>query len=437
MLSKKLRFFFLCGVFALAAAVRAEVVIEHWQTPTGAKVYFVQSAALPILDVELDFAAGAIFDPPQKAGLAATVGALLEMGAGGMTETEISDRLADAGAYLASGAEDDLARVSLRTLAAPDKREAAIGVLEAVLREPHFAVEVFERERARSIAAIRDALTRPAPVAQRAFRAALYPGHPYGNAATPESLAAIQPSDLRDFWRAHYFAANANISIVGDLQRPAAEALAERLAAALPRAASLPVLPAQPERASAGTKTRLPHPSSTQAHIYLGLPAIARDDPDFFPLLVGNYILGGGGFVSRLMKEVREKRGYAYSVYSYFSPMKQSGPFTIGLQTRREQANEALAVTRQVLEGFLADGPTAAELAAAKDYLAGSFPLNLDSNRKILAQIANIGFYDLPLDYLAQYPSRIRAVTLPEICAAFARHVRMGELVEVIVGAED
>ncbi|MDR3158113.1 MAG: insulinase family protein [Zoogloeaceae bacterium] len=439
MLLKKLRPLFVFCVFAFAAAARAEVAIEHWQTVTGAKVYFVHSAALPILDVQLDFAAGAIFDPPEKAGLAASVGALLEMGAGAMTETEISDHLADVGAQLASGVEDDLARVSLRTLTAPEKMGAALDVLETILRQPHFAADVFERERARGIAAIKDALTRPGPVAQRAFRAALYPGHPYGNAATPESLAAIRHADLQAFWRARYGAANAVVSIVGNLQRPDAEALAERLAAALPPAdsAALPALPAPPMRVKPGVKQRLPHPSSTQAHIYLGLPAISKGDPDFFPLLVGNYILGGGGFVSRLMTEVREKRGYAYSVYSYFSPMKQDGPFTIGLQTRKEQADEALRVTRQVLEQFLADGPTAAELAAAKAYLAGSFPLNLDSNRKILSQIANIGFYNLPLDYLAQYPSRVRAVTLPEIRAAFARHVAMDRLAEVIVGAEE
>ncbi|MDR0736611.1 MAG: insulinase family protein [Zoogloeaceae bacterium] len=437
MLLKKLRLPFVCCVFAFAAAVRAEVAIEHWQTTTGAKVYFVHSAALPMLDVQLDFAAGALFDPPEKAGLAASVGALLEMGASGMTETEISDRLANVGAYLVSDVDDDLARLGLRTLTAPGRKDAALAVLEAILRQPHFAVEVFERERARSVAAIKDALTRPGPVAQRAFRAAIYPGHPYGNAATPESLAAIQAADLRDFWRAHYGAANANISIVGDLERPAAEALAERLAAALPRSVTPPALPAPPARAKSGTRQRLPHPSSTQAHIYLGLPAIAKGDPDFFPLLVGNYILGGGGFVSRLMKEVREKRGYAYSVYSYFSPMKQNGPFTIGLQTRKEQADEALKITRQVLAQFLADGPTAAELAAAKDYLVGSFPLNLDSNHKILSQIANIGFYNLPLDYLAQYPSRVRAVTLPEIRAAFARHVAMDELAEIVVGAAE
>ncbi|MDR2624852.1 MAG: insulinase family protein [Zoogloeaceae bacterium] len=439
MLLKKLPpLFFVFCVFAFSAALRAGVAIEHWQTTTGAKVYFVPSAALPILDVQLDFAAGALFDPPQKAGLAASVGALLEMGAGTMTETQISDHLADVGAQLASDVGDDLASLSLRTLTTPEKKEAALEVLEAILRQPHFSAEIFERERARGIAAIKDALTRPGPVAQRAFRAALYPGHPYGYVTTPESLAAIEHADLQAFWRMHYGAGNAVISIVGNLQRPEAEALAERLAAALPAgSANPPALPAPPAPVASGTRQRLPHPSSTQAHIYLGLPAIAKGDPDFFPLLVGNYILGGGGFVSRLMTEVREKRGYAYSVYSYFSPRKQSGPFTIGLQTRKEQADEALQLTRQVLEQFLADGPTAEELAAAKAYLAGSFPLNLDSNRKILAQIANIGFYNLPLDYLAQYPSRVRAVTLPEIRAAFARHVSMDRLTEVVVGATE
>ena len=176
----------------------------------------------------------------------------------------------------------------------------------------------------------------------------------------------------------------------------------------------------------------LDYPAS-QAHIFLGMPAIARGDPDFFPLLVGNYTLGGGGFVSRLMQEVREKRGYAYSVYSYFSPMRQAGPFQIGLQTKKAQAGEALQVVRRVLDDFLAQGPSAAELKAAKDNLIGSFPLRLDSNRNILEHAAMIGFYGLPLDYLDNYQARVQAVSAEDIRRAFARHLQPGQLVTVTV----
>ena len=168
----------------------------------------------------------------------------------------------------------------------------------------------------------------------------------------------------------------------------------------------------------------------------IGLPALKRGDPDFFALQVGNYTLGGGGFVSRLMREVREKRGFAYSVYSAFLPMAQPGPFQIGLQTRKEQAGEALRVVREVLSGFLAEGPDEAELLAAKQYLAGSFPLRLDSNRKLLDNVAVIGFYGLPLDYLDTYVANVEKVTAAEVRAAFARHVRQENLATVVVGGE-
>ena len=163
--------------------------------------------------------------------------------------------------------------------------------------------------------------------------------------------------------------------------------------------------------------------------------AMTRNDPDYFPLLVGNYTLGGGGFVSRLMREVREKRGYAYSVYSYFLPLAQEGPFQIGLQTKKEQAEAALAQVRIVLDGFLVNGPSAAELKAAKQNLIGGFALRIDSNRKLLDQVALIGYYQLPLSWLDDFTARVEKVSVAEVRAAFARRVRPDNLVTVVVGS--
>ncbi|MDR2637517.1 MAG: insulinase family protein [Zoogloeaceae bacterium] len=431
------RFFLaLVASFAVAFAApgaQAEITIEHWQGRGGAKVFFVASRALPILDVQIDFPAGSMFELADKAGLASFVHSLLELGAGNLDESEISNRLADVGAALSGGVNADRASLSLRTLAAPEKQAAALEVFTQVLAAPRFESAIFERERARGIANLKDSLTQPGPLASRAFRAALYPAHPYGRLTTPESLAALTVEDARAFWQRHYVANNAVLSIVGDLDRQAAEALADQLLAALSEGDPV-VLPAAPSLPAAADLT-LAHPAS-QAHIYLGLPAIASGDPDFFPFLVGNYTLGGGGFVSRLMTEIREKRGYAYSVYSTFRPQKQAGPFLITLETKKEQAGEALALARKILADFLAHGPTPAELEAAKAYLSGSFPLNLDGNRKILAQIAAIGFYDLPLDYLARYQERIRSVQAADVRAVFARRVALENLVSVTVGAE-
>ncbi|KAB2928775.1 MAG: insulinase family protein [Dechloromonas sp.] len=416
-----------------AHSALAAVAIEQWTTGSGARVHFVASRGLPMLDVQIDFAAGSMFDPADKAGLAAVTRALLDLGAGSRDETAIAEELADIGAQLGGGADTDRASISLRTLSAPDKRRIGLDILRAVIARPMFDAAILEREKSRTIAGLKEAMTRPDSIAGKAFWNTLYPAHPYGRQATPETVATLSRNDLLAFHARHYTAANASITLVGDLSQNEARELAEQLAASLPGGMPIP-LPAPPEKGK-GTVQAIAHPAS-QAHIYLGLPAIERGHPDFFPLLVGNYTLGGGGFVSRLMKEVRDKRGFAYSVYSYFAPLRQPGPFQIGLQTKRSQAGEAIKVAREVLERFVADGPSEEELAAAQANLTGSFPLRLDSNRKILDNVAAIGFYGLPLDYLDRYQEKVRAVTAADIKSAFARHVRPEALSIVTVAAD-
>ena len=425
----------LTAVIALliAQTALAGVKIEHWVSPSGARVYFVESRVLPMLDVQVDFAAGSMFDPAGKSGLAAMTRGGLDLGAGGRDETAIAEQLADIGATLGGGADTDRASVALRTLSAKDKREPAFDILRSVLHQPMFDAAIFAREKARTIAGLKEALTRPDSIAGKAFWAAMYPNHPYGQQASPESVAALSRDDLVGFHGRYYSAANASITLVGDISRAEAEKLAESLAAGLPKgeAAAMPAAPVVPK----GSTIKLPHPAS-QAHVYIGLPAIERGNPDYFPLLVGSYTLGGGGFVSRLMKEVRDKRGYAYSVYSYFAPMKQTGPFQIGLQTKRSQAKDAIKVAREVLDGFLKNGPSEEELAAAKANLTGSFPLRLDSNKKLLDNASVIGFYGLPLDYLDQYQAKVQAVTVDAIKEAFSRRVRPANLITVTVAAD-
>ena len=425
----------LTAAIALLAtqAALAGVKIEHWVSPTGARVYFVESRVLPILDVQVDFAAGSMFDLPGKSGTASLTRTALDHGAGKLDETAIAEQMADIGATLGGSADTDRASVAVRTLAAPEKRAAALDVLRNVLHAPRFDAAIFEREKARTISALKEAMTRPDSIASKAFWAAMYPDHPYGRQATPESVAALTRDDLAAFHARYYTAANASITLVGDLSRGEAEKIAEAIAAGLPTGApaSLPPAPTL----AIGKTVKLEHPAS-QAHIHIGLPAIERGNPDFFPLVVGNYTLGGGGFVSRLMKEVRDKRGYAYSVSSYFNPLRQPGPFQISLQTKRSQAREAIAVTRDVLDGFLKQGPSAEELAAAKANLTGSFPLRLDSNKKILDNVAVIGFYGLPLDYLDHYQEKVQAVTVDDVKRAFSRYIRPSDLMTVTVAAD-
>ena len=417
----------------LTQAAVAGVKIERWTTAAGTRVQFVESRVLPMLDVQVDFAAGSMFDPEGKSGLAALTRATLDLGAGSRDETAIAEQLADIGATLTGSADTDRASIALRTLSARDKRDTALDILRAVLHAPRFDAEIFAREKARTMAGLKDAMTRPESLAGKAFWNAMYPAHPYGRQATPESVDALQRDDLVTFHQRYYNAANARITLVGDLSRKDAERIAEAIAAGLNTGstAELPAAPVPP----AATAIRLEHPAS-QAHVYLGLPAIERGNPDFFPLLVGNYTLGGGGFVSRLMKEVRDKRGFAYSVFSYVAPLKQAGPFQIGLQTKRSQAKEAIGVARDILLDFVANGPSAEELAAAQANLTGSFPLRLDSNKKLLENVAAIGFYNLPPDYLDTYQEKIRAVTVDDVKAAFSRHVRADGLISVMVAAD-
>lgn len=432
-LNVMLKVFLLIASFAVTAA-NAALPIQHWQSATGAKVYFVENHDLPILDVAVNFAAGSSFDTAEKAGVAGMTKGLLGMGAGGFSEDEISNRFADLGAQPGGEFDMDRASVKLRTLSSERERTAALELMASIVQKPDFPATVLEREKARAIAALREAATRPESISDKAFTKALFGSHPYAlsEGMEPETLEKITRDDLIAFHRSHYTRNTAIVAIIGDVTRTQAEAIAEQLTAGLPEGAateSIPPVPVPP----AAVEKRIPHPAA-QSHILMGYPGVKRGDPDYFPLYVGNYILGGGGFVSLLTEEVREKRGLAYSVYSYFMPMREAGPFQIGLQTKREQTDAALAVVRETLNKFIQSGPNAKQLKAAKDNLIGGFPLRIDSNGKILDYLSVIGFYGLPLTYLDDFNKEIAKVTTQQIKDAFARRIKPDNMVTVIVG---
>jgi zinc protease len=427
------------------STAHAALKIQAWTLSNGARVLFVENHSIPILDVNVDFDAGTRRDPAGKEGTAALTNAMLSHGVReekiantsqvepAMTEAQISDALADVAAQQGGGASSDRAGVSLRTLSSQKERSAALNIMARMLAHPSFPADILTRDKARTIASIKQSLTQPGPIASKAFWKALYGTHPYGRVATPESVEAISRDDLVAFHHAYYVANHAVIAMIGDLTRSEAEAIAQELTIRLPQGAALPViLPVQMEKPS---DIRIPHPAS-QAHILIGMPALKRGDPDYFALKVGNYILGGGGFVSRLTNEVREKRGLAYSVYSYFDPLLDKGPFLIGLQTKKAQTDDALEIVRKTVGGFLTDGPTDAELKAAKSNLIGGFPLLIDNNRKILDNIAAIGFYNLPLDYLDTWTSNVAKVSIKDIREAFARKIALDQMSTIVVGNE-
>lgn len=428
-----LRAVLVLGGGLVAVPALAVLPIESWTTASGTRVLFVRADAIPMLDLQIDFDAGGRLVAPERLGLASMVNAMLAKGAGELDEAAIAEGFALTGAGRGGGAGDDSASVSLRSLTSEPQLSRAVELLALLLAKPSFPQPVLEREKARVIASLRESATRPETLVRRNFGALLYGDHPYGRHADPETVAAIGRDDLVRFHAAHYSARRAVISMIGAITRERAAAIAEELTRGLPAGIDSPPLaplPGAPGRA----ERRIEHPAS-QSHVLVGQRGIARGDPDFFALTVGNYVLGGGGFVSRLYGEVREKRGLVYSVSSYFSPQIQPGPFVIGLQTRKDQADQALGVVREVLERFVREGPTAEELAAAKSNLMGGFALRIDSNGKILAQLSAIGFYGLPLDWLERWTDRVAAVTLNDVRAAFERHIRPDAMVTVVVGA--
>ncbi|MDR6538413.1 pitrilysin family protein [Variovorax soli] len=435
----------LCLALALAAAAaQAAVPIEHWTLPSGARIYLAATDALPIVDVQIDFDAGSRRDPPAQAGLAGVTAGMVEKGirANGsdpaMDQNALGEAWADLGADFDASAGADRMSFSLRTLSEPSLLQKAVQLAAREIGEPAFPEDVWGRERERLNASIREANTKPATLAARTFSKDVFGDHPYGNDTTEATLARIDTAAMRQRYEQLILPCRAKLSIVGAVTRAQAETIATTLLSRLPTpAGGCAALPPVPEVAplAAAKDERLPF-DSAQAHVWIGQPGYARRDPDHFALTLGNYILGGGGFVSRLTEQVREKRGLAYSVYSSFSPGLHAGSFRVGFQTRPDQAAEAVKVAREVIARFVAEGPTEAELKAAKDNLIGGFPLLLDSNRKLLGNVANIAWNDLPLDYLETWTARMNAVTVADVKAAFARKLHPDRMVTVVVGGK-
>lgn len=423
------------AVLALLANVaQAAPKIEHWTLDNGARVYFVRAKELPLLQLRLVFDAGSSRDPAERSGVALYTGRMLNFGAAGLDADAIAAGFENLGAEFGTGVDREMATVELRSLSDRKLLRPALDLFATVISEPTFPQDAFDRERARGLVGLQRDAQQPDVIAEKAFMRSLYGAHPYAHApvGTEASLKALTRDDLVAHHRRYYTGANAWLAIVGDASVGEAKEIARRVLGRLPRGEAAAPLAAPPALA-APVREQIPFPAS-QSHIRLGQPAIARTDPDYFPLLVGNYTLGGGGLVSRLADEIREKRGYSYSVYSYFYPLRVAGPFMLGLQTKNAQRDDALKVVRKVLTDFVTEGPTPKELEAAKKHLTGSFPLRLDSNKKIADQLSAIAFYGLPLTYLDDFIPKVEAVTIEQIRDAFKRRIDPERLATVIVG---
>lgn len=406
-------------------------------------MYLVESPVIPMVDVQIDFDAGTRRDPAGQSGLASAVAMMASKGvkalgnAPALDENGLGEAWADLGANFEAAADNDALHYTLRSLTDPPLLDQAARLAARQIGEPSWPADLWPRDRARWSASIKESLTRPATVAAHAFGAAVYGSHPYGVRTTEETLARINVTDMQAFHTQHIAACRAKVSIVGAVTRAQAQTLVATLLSRLPASTGCAPLPPVGEIAAltAPAEQNIPF-TSAQAHVLIGQPGFQRRDPDFVALLVGNHILGGGGFVSRLTNEVREKRGLSYSVYSYFASGLHAGAFTVGLQTRPDQAAQAVQVSRDVIARFVAEGPTEAELRAAKDNLIGGFALRIDSNKKLLGNVANIAWNDLPLDYLDQWTKKVEAITVAEVRTAMAKKLQPDRMVTVVVGGK-
>lgn len=406
--------------------------VQTWNTAEGAKVLFVEARELPMFDMRLIFAAGSSQDG-NTSGLALLTNAMLNEGVPGKDVGAIARGFESLGADIGNGAYKDMAVVSLRSLSAVDKRQPALKLFAEVVGKPTFPADSLARIKNQLLAGFEYQKQNPGKLASLELMQRLYGSHPYAHASegNAKSVPTITQAQLHAFHAKAYTAGNVVIALVGDLSRSDAEAIVAQVSAALPKGPALAKVeqPSEP-KASIG---HIEFPSS-QTSLMLAQLGIDRDDPDYAAVSLGNQILGGGGFGTRLMSEVREKRGLTYGVYSGFTPMQARGPFMINLQTRAEMSEGTLKLVQDVFADYLKNGPTQKELDDAKRELAGSFPLSTASNADIVGQLGAMGFYNLPLSYLEDFMRQSQALTVEQVKAAMNKHLSIDKMVIVSAG---
>jgi len=441
--------------FLFAGALSASPQIQHWQTQNGAQVYFVPSNDIPMVDVRIVFDAGSARDSAplsapdstrdsardsaRKAGLSGTAlmtNGLLAEGAAGDDAQILAEKFEAVGAAFGNGALKDMAWLNMRSLRDDKYLQPALINLKNILSFPAFNQASFKRELERLKITVKAGKQSPGTIASLRFFAELYGDHPYAqpSTGTEESLQQLTVKNLQAFYKKYYVGKNAVIAIVGQLSTDEAKKMAADLVAELPAGEHAKALP--DVKALSEAKTIHIDFPSRQSTVLMGQPGLARGDADYYALYLANHAFGGSGFGSRLMHEVREKRGLAYSTYSYFSPMRAAGPFQIGLKTRNDQLQEAMKIIHLELEKYVSKGPNEDELGDSLKNITGGFPLRIDSNKKIAEYLSVIGFYKLPLDYLDTFVGHVNQQNKAKVDDALKRRIHPQKMLTVIVGAK-
>lgn len=412
------------------------LIIQNWRTTKNIPVFFVPAPELPMIDINVSFKAGSAYGP-EKPGIAALTNEMLAEGTKKYNTEQISEQFESIGAEYSAGTSKDSAELGLRSLTDPDKLNLALEVFMDIIQNPSFPSKSFNRLQKQTIESLKLEQQYPENIVSKTFYKEIYNKHPYAipTNGTIESVEKLTKKDLEDFYNKFYVNNNAQITIVGAVDKKQAEEIANQISAGITNGDGVDILPEVPT-SSYLMKQHVDFPS-TQTHIIIGSIGIKRSDPDYFPLMVGNHVLGRMPLTSLLFKNIRVDRGLAYSVYSSFVPMLDAGPFFINMQTRNEKSKEALDVTLDTLNNYIENGPSDNELQLAKDNLIGSFPLTIASNSKKIGVVSSIGFYNLPLDYLDTYIDNVNKVTKQDIITAFKKHIDLKNIAIVTVGDVD
>jgi len=420
------------------AATPQETVlnIEKWQTKNGVAVYYAHLPELPIVDIDVLFNAGSAQDN-KNYGVASLTSNMIGQSAKNLSADEIAEQFDDVAAVFDTETTRDFTTIHLRSLTRQGLLTPALKTYTTVINDPNFTSKSFKRVKEQTLQAILQQQQTPSDIADKALFKTIYNAYPYGHPriGNLETIKVLTPEDLLQFYQKYYVARNASIIIVGNVSKAKAQQIANQVVGQLPKGKPSSQLE-KPQYAPINRDVHINYPAS-QTFIRLGELGISRRNKDYFPLYVGNYILGGGILTSRLFKEIRQRRGLTYGVYSFFIPYKQAGPFIISLQTRNQKANEAIKVIKDQVTTYLKKGPSIPELTLAKQNIIGGFPLRLDSNNAILNQVTNIAAYKLPLNYLDTYRANIDKVTLDDIKKAFNKHINIYNMVTVTVGPEE
>ena len=432
MLRLALRLLVLGLIVGFAPAAHAAAKIQRVTTAAGIEAWLVQEPRIPIIAVEVAWRGGSAQEPVGREGLARMLSGLLDEGAGDLDANAFKAALEDKAISLSFNAGRDHMRASLKTLS--EHRDEAFRLLGLALTQPRLDAEPLTRVRGQLLVQLQRSATDPDSIAARTWNETAFVGHAYGRPAegTADSLNAITRDDLATFAKARFARDNIVVGVVGDVGPDEVKRLVDAAFGSLPeKAAPVALAPVQPAVRAAPLVVERDIPQSV---VVFGGPGLKRGDPDWYAGYVANYILGGGGFASRLTEEVREKRGLVYSVYSYLQPMDATALQIGGLGTRNETAGEAIALVKAEIRRLRDTGITETELKNAKSYLTGSFPLRLSSNGRIAGTLVAMQLDHLGIDYLERYNSLIEGVTLADVNRVVRRLMDPDALLTVVVG---